>query len=311
MKAFLFPGQGSQYVGMGKSLIENFSVAKQTFAEACDSLSLNLTKICLEGPESDLKLTHNTQPAILTHSIAAWRVLEAESSLRPAYVAGHSLGEYSALVAAGSLQFAQAVRIVQRRGQLMQEAVPVGTGAMAALVGGTEEKVKALCEAAASATNKVCEMANFNGGGQIVISGHKEAVEEAVRLVSADPTYGVGRAVLLPVSAPFHCSLMKKAEQGLEPFLEKATVADPAFPYFANVDGKVHNEGAGVRQRLLQQVCGSVRWEQSMNQLAPLGVNECLELGPGRVLAGLMRRIAKDIKVRGLDSTEDLRALLG
>lgn len=203
-KIFLFPGQGSQFVGMGKSLVENFPIAKQLFEEANDALRFDIRKLCFEGPESELKLTHITQPAILTHSVAAYRVLTAETGQRPDFVAGHSLGEYSALVAAGAMTFADAVVLVNKRGQFMQEAVPVGTGSMAAMVGGLESNVRSLCEAAEKATAKKCEMANFNGGGQIVVSGHRESVEEAVRLAGADPAYGVAKAVLLSVSAPFH-----------------------------------------------------------------------------------------------------------
>lgn len=308
-KIFLFPGQGSQSVGMGKSLVDNFAVAKQTFEEANDSLGFDLKKICFEGPEADLKLTHNTQPAILTHSVAAYRVLTAETGHRPDYVAGHSLGEYSALVAAGALPFADAVKLVNKRGTFMQEAVPVGTGAMAALVGADEAKAKAVCDAAMEATGKSAEMANFNGGGQIVISGHKEAVEEAARLVGADPAFCITKAVLLPVSAPFHCSLMKKAEDNMRPLLAATKISKPACPYIANVDAKAYNSADGIADRLVRQICGSVRWEQSMMLLASLGVTEGIEVGPGKVLFGLMRRIQKDLKVRPMDTTDDLKAL--
>jgi [acyl-carrier-protein] S-malonyltransferase len=308
-KIFLFPGQGSQYVGMGKSLVDNFPLAKQTFEEANDALRFDLKKICFEGPEADLKLTHNTQPAILTHSVAAFRVLTAESGHRPDYVAGHSLGEYSALVAAGAIHFADAVRLVNKRGTFMQEAVPVGTGAMAALVGAEESKVKALCEAANKATGKSCEMANFNGGGQIVVSGHKEAVEEAARLASSDPVYGIAKAVLLPVSAPFHCSLMKRAEDNMRPLLEATRISKPSSPYIANVDAKVYADAEGIVDRLVRQICGSVRWEQSMQLLPSLGVTEGIEVGPGKVLFGLMRRIQKDLKVKPMDTADDLKAL--
>lgn len=308
-RVFLFPGQGSQSVGMGKSLCDNFVLAKRTFEEANDALHFDLRKLCFEGPESDLKLTQNTQPAILTHSVAAYRVLTAETPLRPSVVAGHSLGEYSALVAAGALSFADAVRLVNKRGLFMQEAVPVGTGGMAALVGADENKARALCDAAHRATGKTCEMANFNGGGQIVVSGHKEAVEEAARLAGADPAYGIGKAVILPVSAPFHCSLMRRAEENMRPLLEGVKVANPAFPYIANVDAAAHSEGSGIVDRLVRQICGSVRWEQSMQLLPSLGVTEGLEVGPGRVLFGLMRRIQKDLKVKGMDTAEDLKAL--
>ncbi len=310
-KIFLFPGQGSQFVGMGKSLCENFATAKRTFEEASDALSRDLRKLCFDGPESDLKLTQNTQPAILTHSVAAFRVLSEETALRADYAAGHSLGEYSALVAMGALPFADAVRLVENRGKFMQEAVPAGTGAMAALIGAQEANVKSLCEAAAKTTGKVCEMANFNGGGQIVVSGHKEAVEEAVRLVGADPAYGVAKAVLLPVSAPFHCSLMKRAEESMRPLLEKVAVGKLAAPYIANVDAKIYSDSSGIVARLLAQISGAVRWEQSMQQLSGLGVTEAFEVGPGKVLSGLMRRIDKTVKCKGVDSMEDVKAVGG
>jgi [acyl-carrier-protein] S-malonyltransferase len=306
---FLFPGQGSQSVGMGKSLVENFAAARILFEEAGDALRFDLKKVCFEGPESDLKLTHITQPAILTHSVAAFRILTSETHLKPDFVAGHSLGEYSALVAAGSLSFSDAVALVHKRGQFMQEAVPVGTGAMAAMVGGTEANVKSLCDAASRATGKSCEMANFNGGGQIVVSGHREAVEEAVRLAGADAAYGVGKAVPLPVSAPFHSSLMKKAEENMRPLLQSTSVKSLSCPYIANVDAKVYDDAEGVVDRLVSQICSSVRWEQSMLLLPSLGVTEAYELGPGRVLAGLMRRIQRDLKVKGVDFADDIKAL--
>ncbi len=309
-KIFLFPGQGSQYVGMGKSLVDNFALAKQTFEEANDALHSDLRKICFEGPEDDLKLTHNTQPAILAHSVAAFRVLMAETSLRPDFVAGHSLGEYSALVAAEALAFADAVRLVQKRGAFMQAAVPVGTGSMAALIGAKAENVQLLCKSA-SIHGKVCEPANFNGGGQIVISGHKEAVEEAVRLAGADPAFGIAKAVLLTVSAPFHCSLMKRAEGNMRPHLEATSISSPIYPYIANVSAQAHAGVTGIVDRLVQQICGAVRWEQSMQLLPSLGVTEGYEIGPGRVLFGLMRRIQKELKVKPVDNADDLKQLSG
>lgn len=308
-KIFLFPGQGSQYVGMGKSLVENFPEAARVFEEANDTLHFDLRKLCFEGPESELKLTHITQPAILTHSVASFRVLSQETGVKPDFVAGHSLGEYSALVAAGALKFNDAVALVNKRGQFMQEAVPVGTGGMAAMVGGTEPNVKSLCEAASRATGKSCEMANFNGGGQIVVSGHKEAVDEAVRLASSDPAYGVAKAVPLAVSAPFHSSLMKRAEENMRPLLEGTSIGNLDVPYIANVDAQVYGSSDGIVDRLVRQICGSVRWEQSMQLLPGLEVSEALEVGPGRVLAGLMRRIARDVKCKGVDSVEDIRSL--
>ncbi|RZA09686.1 MAG: [acyl-carrier-protein] S-malonyltransferase [Proteobacteria bacterium] len=308
-KIFVFPGQGSQNVGMGKSLVENFPLAAQLFEEANDALHFDLRKLCFEGPEADLKLTHITQPAILTHSVAAYRVLSAETGVKPDYVAGHSLGEFSALVAAQVLSFADAVVLVNKRGKFMQEAVPVGTGGMAALIGGTEANVKALCDAAAAGTGKACEMANLNGGGQIVISGHKEAIDEAVRLAGADPVYGIAKAVLLSVSAPFHSSLMKRAEENMRPLLAEAKLGALAIPYIANVDAKVYKTSTGVADRLTAQICGAVRWEQSMQLLSSLEVSEGFEVGPGRVLSGLMRRISRDVKMKGVDTMEDIRSL--
>ena len=310
-KIFLFPGQGSQFLGMGKSLVENFPLAKQLFEEANDALRFDLRKICFDGPESDLKLTHNTQPAILTHSVAASRVLSAETGQKADFVAGHSLGEYSALVVSGVLNFADAVKLVNKRGQFMQEAVPVGTGAMAALIGAQEANTKSLCEQAGKNSGKVCEMANFNGGGQIVISGHKEAVEEAVRLAGADTSYGIAKAVLLQVSAPFHCSLMKRAEEFMRPLVEATTLGTMKISYIANIDAKNYSSTDGVKERLLRQICGSVHWEQSMQLLASLEVTEALEVGPGKVLSGLMRRIDKNIKCRGMDSADDVKNFLG
>ncbi|MCO5143857.1 MAG: ACP S-malonyltransferase [Oligoflexia bacterium] len=306
---FIFPGQGSQYVGMGKSLYDNFSVAKQIFEEANDALSLDLKKICFDGPESDLRLTQNTQPAILCHSIAAYNVMINESEIKPAYVAGHSLGEYSALVASKALRFSDAIRLVQKRGQFMQEAVPVGTGAMAALVGATEESAKIVCQKSSEKTAKVCEVANYNGGGQIVISGHKEAIDEAVDLASKDVDLKIARAVPLQVSAPFHCSLMKAAEEKMLPLLKATSVNSLEFAYIANVDAEVYSASDRVVDCLIRQICGSVRWEQSMTKLAALEVSTAYEIGPGKVLSGLMRRINRELKTKAVDVVDDIRAL--
>jgi [acyl-carrier-protein] S-malonyltransferase len=282
---FLFPGQGSQGVGMGKDLAEKFSVARQTFQEADDALGYELSKLCFDGPEDQLRLTEITQPAILTVSVAAWRVLD-EKGLKAAFVAGHSLGEYSAHVAAGTIAFSDAVRTVRNRGKYMQEAVPVGLGAMAAILGLALEKVTAICSEAAQA--EVCEPANINSAEQIVISGHKTAVERAAKLAS---DRGAKRAVLLPVSAPFHCSLMKPAQDRLVPDLRSLKFGHPAAPVATNVDAQLINDAERSRDALIRQVTGAVKWEPSMRLLIAKGVQTFVEVGPGKVLCGLMRQI--------------------
>jgi len=283
--AFLFPGQGSQAVGMGKSLAEQYAVARHTFAEADEALGYKLSQLCFDGPEEQLKLTEITQPAILTVSVAAFRVL-AEKGLRPGFVAGHSLGEYSAHVAAGTLSFQDAVRTVRNRGKYMQEAVPVGVGAMAAILGLELERVTALCHDAAQ--GEVCEPANINSAEQIVISGHKAAVERAATLATER---GAKRAVLLQVSAPFHCSLMKPAQDRLAADLVALAFQKPAVPVVCNVDAALITDGERSRDALVRQVTGAVKWEQSMRLLIAQGVQTFVEVGPGKVLCGLMRQI--------------------
>ena len=283
--AFLFPGQGSQSVGMGKDLYEKYPLARQTFEEADDALGFKLSQVCFEGPEDQLRLTEITQPAILTVSVAALRVLETRIP-RPSYVAGHSLGEYSAHIASGTFSFADAVRTVRNRGKYMQEAVPVGVGAMAALLGMDLEKVTACCHDAAQ--GEVCEPANINSPEQIVISGNTAAVERAAKL--ADER-GAKRAKLLPVSAPFHCSLMKPAQDRLENDLNQLQMQKPAFPVACNVDAEFVTDDLGARDTLLRQVTGSVKWERCMHLLINNGVQTLIEVGPGKVLCGLMRQI--------------------
>jgi len=270
---------------MGKDLAEKFPVARQTFEEADDALRYQLSKLCFEGPEDQLRLTEITQPAILTASIAAWRVLD-EKGVKAAFVAGHSLGEYSAHVAAGTIAFADAVRTVRNRGKYMQEAVPVGVGAMAAILGMSSEEVTAICSEAAE--GEVCEPANINSTEQIVISGDKNAVERATRLASAR---GAKRAVMLPVSAPFHCSLMQPAQDRLAGDLRALKLQNPAVPVVSNVDAALVNNAESSRDALIQQVTGAVKWEQSMRLLIASGVQTFVEVGPGKVLCGLMRQI--------------------
>ena len=283
--AFLFPGQGSQAVGMGKELAEKYPAARRTFDEADEALGYKLSELCFEGPEDQLKLTEITQPAILTASVAAFRVL-AEKGLKPGFVAGHSLGEYSAHVAAGTLPFEDAVRTVRNRGKYMQEAVPLGVGAMAAILGMDLAKVAGACHDAAR--GEVCEPANINSAEQIVISGHKDAVERAAKLASER---GAKRAVLLQVSAPFHCSLMKPAQDRLTLDLAALSFHKPVVPVVCNVDAEFIIDGERGRDALVRQVTGAVKWEQSMRDLIGQGVQTFVEVGPGKVLCGLMRQI--------------------
>jgi len=283
--AFLFPGQGSQAVGMGKELADRYPVAKRTFDEADAALGYKLSQLCFEGPEEQLRLTEITQPAILTASVAAWRVLD-ERGLQPAFVAGHSLGEYSAHVAAGTLTFADAVRTVRNRGKYMQEAVPVGVGAMAAILGMEAEKVAAVC--ADAAQGEVCDAANINSGEQIVISGNTAAVERATKLAS---DRGAKRAVMLQVSAPFHCALMKPARDRLATDLQTLALRKPNVPVVCNVDAALVGDAHASRDALVRQVTGSVKWDQSIRLLIAQGVARFVEVGPGKVLCGLMRQI--------------------
>ena len=305
---FLFPGQGSQYVGMGKDFSDRFPAARQVFEEANEALGYNLATLCFQGPEEDLKLTANTQPAILTTSIAALRVIQGERELFPAVAAGHSLGEYGALVASGGLRFADAVRLVHLRGKFMQEAVPVSVGAMAAIIGMTGPEVEALCQDAAQ--GEVLAPANYNSPGQVAIAGHRTAVNRAVAIVSQQ----AGRkAVLLPVSAPFHCALLKPAAERLKEELAKVEVGDLRIPVLSNAEADFYPGKNKIGELLFKQIDHPVRWEECMGQLIRTGVNLVLEVGPGKVLTGLMRRINKDLKIANVEdgpSWEKAQALI-
>src|SRR3954464_9932441 len=283
--AFIFPGQGSQAVGMGKELSEKFPVARQTFEEADEALGYHISELCFNGPEEKLKLTEITQPAILAASVAAFRVLK-EKGIAPAIVAGHSLGEYSAHVAAGTLSFSDAVRTVRNRGRYMQEAVPVGVGAMAAILSMAPDAVAAVCNEAAQ--GEICQPANINSPEQIVISGSKGAVERAAELAKER---GAKRAVMLQVSAPFHCALMSPAEERLAVDLEKLTFHNPRVPVITNIDGIAKDSAAGSRDALVRQVTGAVQWVSCMQTMISAGIETFVEVGPGKVLCGLMRQI--------------------
>lgn len=299
--AFVFPGQGSQYVGMGKELCGQFPAAKETFAEADDALGFRLSELCFSGPEADLKLTENTQPAILTASIAALRVLQTEASVEPALVAGHSLGEYSALVAVGALQFRDAVKLVHERGRLMQQAVPTGEGAMAVVLGLEMADVQRLC--ADAAQGEVVSPANFNGSGQVVIAGAKPAVARAAALAKER---GAKRVLDLPVSAPFHCQLMRPAADGLRRALADISVRPFAVGVVTNVEADVNLAPDRVKALLVEQAVSPVRWEESVKKLAALGCGRAIEIGPGKVLKGLMKRIVPALEVDNFESPADL-----
>jgi [acyl-carrier-protein] S-malonyltransferase len=301
--AFVFPGQGSQKVGMGHALAESFPECRAVFEEADAALGESLSGLCFDGPEDRLVLTENTQPAILTVSIAAVRLLESRG-IRPSITAGHSLGEYSAHVAAGTLSFADAVRIVRRRGRYMQEAVPVGRGAMAAILGLDGDKVAQACDEAAQ--GDVVAPANLNAPGQVVIAGSTEAVTRAGERAKA---LGAKRVVMLPVSAPFHCALMKPAEQRLAPELRALPSSTPRVPVIANVDAEAKTDGPSGIEALVRQVSSPVRWEDVVRRLASSGIRAYVEVGPGTVLSGLVRKIDRAARVANLESPADLEAV--
>jgi [acyl-carrier-protein] S-malonyltransferase len=308
-RAFVFPGQGSQAVGMGADLAAAFQTARDVFQEVDDALKQNLSKLMREGPEAELVLTENAQPALMAVSMAIVRILEKDGG-KPltglaSHVAGHSLGEYSALAAAGSLQLADAARLLKLRGQSMQKAVPVGVGAMAALLGIELEPAQEACKEAAQ--GEIVAVANDNGGGQVVVSGHKDAVERAIEAAKAR---GCKRGMLLPVSAPFHCPLMQPAADAMRDALERVSLGTPRIPLIANVLASEITEPGAIKQRLVEQVTGLVRWRESVQYMKTAGVEMLVECGSGKVLSGLVRRIDKEMTGTALNTPADIEAFL-
>ncbi|MCU1265208.1 MAG: Malonyl CoA-acyl carrier protein transacylase [Acidobacteria bacterium] len=296
--AYIFPGQGSQYAGMGKDLAENFPAARQVFEEADEVLGTPLSRLCFEGPAEQLQLTESTQPAILTTSIAALRAMEAAGFPIPDFVAGHSLGEYSALVAAGSLSFADAVGVVRARGRYMQEAVPVGVGAMAAVMGATLADIERIC--AAASEGEICAPANINSPNQVVIAGNAAAIDRAIELLKAA---GAKRVIKLNVSAPFHCALMMPAQERLAIDLAELEFRDLRVPLLTNADARIIESGTDARAALIKQVSAPVRWLESIELLIGKGVNTFVEVGPGKVLSGLVRQISREVQCLNIDDS--------
>jgi [acyl-carrier-protein] S-malonyltransferase len=307
--AFMFPGQGAQKVGMMKELYDNYAVVKDVFKEADEALDFSMTDLIFKGPEDQLRLTYNTQPAILTCSVAALRVLE-ENGVKPAVAAGHSLGEYSALVAAGAMSFADAVRTVRQRGRFMQEAVPVGQGAMAAIIALDTEKIKAICADVAAKTGQCVQAVNFNCPGQVVIAGHTEAVQKAA---DAMKEAGAKRAIMLAVSAPFHSALMQPAADRLAEVLDKIDIKDAAIPVYANVTAKPETKGDEIRKQLVKQAASPVLWEDTVRNMMADGVDTFVEVGPGKTLCGFIRKVDRSytaLNVEDMDSLEKSLAKL-
>jgi [acyl-carrier-protein] S-malonyltransferase len=305
MIAFVFPGQGSQYVGMGKELYDEFTSAKEAFDEASEVLGFDLAALCFEGERDELSLTYNAQPALLTTSIAALRVLQEESALRPDFVAGHSLGEYSALVANGSMTLRDAVRVVRKRGEFMQEAVPVGIGAMAAVLGQNIEQVEEICRQVSN-NSHIASPANLNAPGQVVISGDKEAVEKASEIAK---TNGAKRVLPLDVSAPFHCALMEPAALKLAEVLSGIEFGGMSAPVVSNCTATVTSDPSLLRELLIEQVTSPVRWHESVETLYTLGVRVYLEIGPKNVLSGLIKRTLSDVTVNNFEKTAQLESI--
>jgi [acyl-carrier-protein] S-malonyltransferase len=304
--AYIFPGQGSQYAGMGKDLAENFPAARKVFEKADEALGFPLSRLCFDGPAAELQLTENTQPAILATSIAASEALKQSGALAPDYVLGHSLGEYSALVVSGALAFADAIKIVRARGRYMQEAVPVGTGAMAAILGATLPDIESAC--AEASQGEVCAPANINSPNQVVIAGHVAAVDRAGELLK---TRGAKKVVKLNVSAPFHCPLMLPAQQRLAVDLDETAFADLKLPLVTNVDAQIlYGSGAAARDALVRQVSSPVRWLASIELLIAQGVTTFVEVGPGKVLTGLLRQISREVKSFNVENAATLKAAL-
>jgi [acyl-carrier-protein] S-malonyltransferase len=302
--AFVFPGQGSQTVGMGKALRDEFAEAREVFAEADEALGFKLSSLCFEGPEAQLNLTYNTQPAVLTGSIAALRVLEKRLGIVPRYVAGHSLGEYSALVASRSLAFSEGVKAVRNRGRFMQEAVPEGQGGMAAVLGMERDVVEEVCLLAAQ--GEVVTPANFNSPGQIVISGHMGALQRALALAEER---GCRRSVMLPVSAPFHCALMVPAGERLAAYLGEVPFNRMDYPVVTNVEASPNQDADRIRELLVKQVSRPVLWEDSVRAMVDKGIDTFVEIGPGKVLCGLIKRIAKHVATLNVEDVKSLDAL--